>query len=327
MPIKHTLLLKIEFTFLNLKNKYPMRIISTFILSIVILQVATGQSVFPTYEDRPVWCISEFGFGTPRSTYTIELKADTTLCEKTYYPVWVKNAPQFGGETFSGNIGYLRIEDKKVWFNYGDCDFPETLLYDFNLTIGDTIYHQENSSMYGVVTKEDTIEYNGHLRRTLTIAYPSLFPIQRTWIEGIGDLFHPFNAHLCLDSSCEFTANILCFSDNNGVQYGTCTEPCAIDNTTTSIDNFQENTTQLSLAYNPVTTGSSLEVRYVFSKNQQGQFYVTNSLGQVLHQQHQQELLQEGNIRLNWSPQVSGMYWLVWQSDTGQRKAISFVVQ
>ena len=308
-----------------------MRIFSTVIFSLVMLQAITGQSVFPTYEDNPTWCVQQSDFGAPYQTFIFKLGKDTTLCDGTYTPILLCPEADSPSEMCSA-LEFIRFEGKRVYKI--DLGCFETLLYDFSLVQGDTLYHRAGSSMYGVVAKEDTIAYNGSLRRTLTIEYPQLFPfpslpIVRTWIEGIGDLFHPFNSHLCLDDgNCEFSAYVVCFSNEDGVQYGTCTEPCGIENTTTNLNYFQQNVAQLSIVNNPMNLGSPLEIRYVFSENQQGQFYVTNSLGQVLHQQqYQQELWQEGNIRLNWSPQMSGMYWLVWQSNTGQREAISFIVQ
>lgn len=291
--------------------------------------------VFPTYEDQPVWCVkeSDFFFNDLEFYYSLELLPDTAICGKRYNSLlakdYIRGRPEFR-DTSDIIVGYLRQEGQRVYQLLDSCQ--EFLLYDFSLEKGDTLVQTYQNETFKTVIQDTQFQnINGISRKAYSVVYSSTekFAIG-LWIEGLGDVLFPLIDLNCLsDPACEgaIGGRVNCITQENNVIYGDCSEACEAQNNTTRIDNFQENTTQLSLAYNPVTVGSPLEVWYVFSKNQQGRFYVTNSLGQVLHRQHQQELWQEGNIRLNWSPQVSGMYWLVWQSDTGQRKAVSFVVQ
>ncbi len=291
--------------------------------------IIQAQPVFPTYEEEPVWCVQESVFGMPPQTYLFKMGKDTTICNKIYTRIlWCPNSQS--NEAECGIWTHIRQEEGRIYRYSESC--RETLIYDFTLQQGDTIRHGlDDSYGLGVVSKVDTINYNGVLRKTLTIDYPQLFPfpmlpIKRTWIEGIGDIFHPFDHVLCLSSNCEFTSSVICFSNKNGIQYGACTEPCNIDNTTDT-DDVIKNKFIMHLSRNPVRVQERLNVYLDSTKPATGQLYIVNIFGQILYHKNLQLAGYEERMELDWAPAAAGIYWLVWQSKDGSRQSLKLVVQ
>ncbi|MDX1942309.1 MAG: T9SS type A sorting domain-containing protein [Saprospiraceae bacterium] len=311
-------------------NKFYLVIIISFVLFQSFVQ---AQNSFPKYEDKPVWCVWEHILAMPERTYSTELRADTIICGQRYNSVWANEAPLFGGGTLTGIIGYLRTEGEKVLFrNSNHCNNPERLLYDFSLEEGDTIKHSVSAFEFGIISKIDTITYNGVDRKVWIVNYPQFIPepplpLQKIWVEGIGDLFHPFRSSYCNASNCEFIARVICFSTNTGVLYGQCTEPCNIENNTTDTDDIFQEQSQLYISPNPLRSQEALQINYHFPKATEGQFFVVNTLGKVLYQQAFQAGSAEGSTSLSWSPSVAGVYWLVWQDHNGGRQALKFISQ
>lgn len=294
--------------------------------------VQQDNNVFPTYEDKPVWCVNKYGLLISNADYSIELEPDTILCGKKYNPVRVNNEPSYG-TTFTGRIGYTRTEGKKVFFRSGECNTSEILVYDFSLQVGDTIRHfQESTSNFGIISKIDTLIYNGVLRKTLTVNYPLFrdpFPTllaQRIWIEGIGDLVHPFTSSGCIKGNCEHETGLICFSANRNILYGNCTAACGIDSLTSADDIFL-NKNQLRLLNNPVALNQLLHITSNLQESTEGQLYIYNALGQVLFSQKLRLAFAGERLPLSWAPSAPGVYWLAWQSEGGERQTVQFVVQ
>lgn len=187
-----------------------------------------AQSIFPTFKDKPAWCIEKSVFGEPYQSSVWTLGADTTICGKIWNPFL--ECPTTASPCMVR--GYIRQEGQRVYRKRLDCS--EELLYDFSLQKGDTIRHQ-TAAIFGIVSDIDTIKYNGISRRTFTIYYildrGSLPPIsfRHDWIEGIGDTSNPLYPFDCIEGSCEYQSRIACFSSNGSVLYGDCTEACGID--------------------------------------------------------------------------------------------------
>jgi len=314
-----------------------MRIISTFILSIVILQVATGQSVFPTYEDQPIWCLIKNYQAPPpliESEYRLEMLEDTSICGKLYTPMIAKGIIlSLSGEKEDVIAGYIRQESKQVYQLLDSCQ--EILLYDFDRQLGDIIhYNFRGQDFTARIVEEAYHEIKGITRRVLTVIFESQHASEiHYWAEGLGDLSNPFILWECITGeACEVgsggvrAGGINCISDKSGVLYGDCPESCNI-NMTTNNSVISQLPIQFSVTKNPLIKDEQLVVRYNNPTTISGIFSITNALGQVVHQEHIPALTYKGLHQLDWYPDTVGIYWLVWQSDTGQRRAISFIVQ
>ncbi len=314
-----------------------MRIFSTCIFLIVMLQVLTGQSVFPTYEDQPVWCLIRNYQAPPpliESEYRLEMLKDTSICGKLYTPMIAKGIIlSLSGEKEDVIAGYIRQEGNQVYQLLDSCQ--EILLYDFDRQLGDIIhYNFMGQDFTARIVEEVYFEIKGITRRVLTVIFESQYASEiHYWAEGLGDLNNPFMLWECITGeACEAgsggvrSGGINCISDKNGVLYGDCPESCNI-NMTTNNNVISQLPLQFSITKNPLIKGEQLIVEYNVPTISSGTFSITNALGQVVHQEYIPALTYGGLHQLDWSADTVGMYWLTWQSDTGQRKVISFIVQ
>ena len=97
--------------------------------------------------------------------------------------------------------GVVREEDGRVYFrsngtggNYGE----EQLLYDFNLSVGDTVTVETTGETLIVVEESET-EVNGTMRRQLGLALYAIGPyppseVEEYWIEGVGSTYGFLNS-------------------------------------------------------------------------------------------------------------------------------------
>lgn len=286
-----------------------------------------AQPAFPTYEQRPVWCIKSSPFGRPQPEYTIEMRSDTVICGKKYNPLFVKNRSLGDGVIYNYISGYIRQDNKKVYQLSTDCQ-SEGLLYDFSLQVGDTVKHSYYEE--GMVSKIDTEEINGIKRKVMTIDYPVAYspfpvpPIQRFWIEGIGSPIEPYGDVGCLYSVCESASYVACLSTNAGVIFGNCTEGCGIR---TATKELSSSSLLINLAVNPIGINTSVQLRYAIENDFHGKFYVSNLLGQVLFTKSFILYQIDKSVDLPWSPTAPGIYWLVFESERGERQRLRLVAQ
>ena len=121
------------------------------------------------------------------------IRDNITLDGVDYKLVWTKS--KYG----IAKAGAVREEDRRVYYrrkisqNYQD----EVLLYDFNLTVGDTVtvnwMHQQL-----IVLEESEVEVNGTMRRQLglgryAVGYPPT-EVDEYWIEGVGSTYGFLNS-------------------------------------------------------------------------------------------------------------------------------------
>lgn len=105
---------------------------------------------------------------------------------------------QFGGDTIINSIAYkklyhrdcssnklfytasLREVNKKVLACYKDA-LQETLIYDFDLSVGDSMLSPYDNMNFYKVLKTDSVEIAGGWRKRIELDFD-------TWIEGVGTL-------------------------------------------------------------------------------------------------------------------------------------------
>ena len=145
------------------------------------------------------------------------IEGDSIIDGVAYRQAWVKgpndNEPRIDG--------FVREEDKRVYYrrqlSYGLEE--EVLLYDFNLTVGDTVTVNFGNTTL-LVMEESEVEVDGVMRRQLGLGNPDngLSPfseVDEYWIEGVG------STHGFLNSGCEpwswFGAfvHLLCYYEND----------------------------------------------------------------------------------------------------------------
>lgn len=159
--------------------------------------------------DAPIWPVLK------RTGKYCTSKKDTVLNGVTYIQLVNCNTIP------NSYRGGLRVDFKR-WYFYDKDSINEMLLYDFGLSIGDTLkepfyfeqlYLLADSIQY--VTRIDTQNYFGTDRRVLHFDGGN---DSWSWIEGIGNplgmLWDPFN------NISAYVIKLECFSKNDSVNFG-----------------------------------------------------------------------------------------------------------
>lgn len=158
------------------------------------------------------------------NTYHYYFLGDTTLDEKAYKKVFQCTDSLL---THCELVGFIRedLPSKKVW--YRKIGKEEKLLYDFDLSKGDTLemYHEQlKDTIKYTVSRIDTIHVGSSIRNRYTL---DILGWEDTWIEGIGSKFGLLNSNLYYNIVGSF-ADLLCFSDNQGNYYNPEYDACHV---------------------------------------------------------------------------------------------------
>jgi Secretion system C-terminal sorting domain len=209
----------------------------------MVLAIAQEYTPFPTTEAIWSGIFSFRNLDIPTtSCWEINLlNIDTVINGKTYKKITERG--------FSENIEALREQDKKVYIRVNNKD---SLLYNFNLKIGDTL----NNNVYGlnttmsivVITKIDSILIDGKYRKRFFGNSGVNF------IEGIGSPwgFLPL-IFIILDGS----RSLKYHSVANKILYGNINGKCDF---TKSDEISNKNQLEISITPNPITEISYLKI-------------------------------------------------------------------
>ncbi len=184
------------------------------LIFVVIVPVAFAQTYYPLVDTNKLW-------STAYETYTpwqlkskyFKFSEDTLINSYTYKKIMM-SADSL--HSVWSCIGFIREDSTKKVFNIMPPDTTESLLYDFNVNIGDTIYLHEIDFIVDTV---DTIFFGEKFRRKIII-YPyfdtSSFA-KEEWYEGIGSL------EGLLESGTAWAIGsdnfLLCFYENDILKY------------------------------------------------------------------------------------------------------------
>lgn len=141
----------------------------------------------------------------------------TIINSKTYLKLKTDNLDPI--YLFNPTYGeYYREEEGLVYMKYNE-DHEEILIYNFNLTVGETLQFPGTFAFEIEVTSIDSVILNsGEKRKRLKIQRTGL-PSQVTyWIEGIGSLSSPMNPEnmWVIDKWTE----LVCYHKANNLEYG-----------------------------------------------------------------------------------------------------------
>lgn len=217
--------------------------------------------------------------------------------------------------TYASDSIYLRNDtaNKKVWIRF-DGNNPDTLLYDFSLTVGDTLFSLARlpsppSSIYGVVDSIDTVSYGG-VKRLRFLFQPNSYTSQYI-IEGIGGTFSFLNP--LFDGYGYATSNLECFSTPSQNIYPDSATNCRL---VTKLQPVRSEIANIAIYPNPtkgvININSSLEVEIV-------QLY--NALGQQV-----QEIIpiKQDNIVIELEG-PSGVYFMCLHLKDGKSKSFKLI--
>ena len=136
-------------------------------------------------------------------------------------------------------IGLFREDNGKVFYREFDGKSSEIgnecLLYDWNLSVGDTVFVQQGDNETGLVLDAvyDTI-FNGENHRVFSLIYKSDLTLTEKWIEGIGsELGFPYSGtrlHPINPFNYDMTTGLLCYyKDGNLAWQNPECDTCVID--------------------------------------------------------------------------------------------------
>ena len=138
-------------------------------------------------------------------TETQSIRDNITLDGVDYKLVWKEDV--YDSKRIAGAV---REEDKRVYFrrkieqNYQD----EVLLYDFNLSVGDTVTVNWMGQQL-MVLEESEVEINGTMRRKL------IFGPDEYWIEGVGSSYGFLNSGY--EDIVGSFVHLLCYHENGNL--------------------------------------------------------------------------------------------------------------
>jgi hypothetical protein len=271
-----------------------------FLLS-VIFSKAFAQFSFPSTNATWIYqYYNEFHQPGPFSNY--QISGDTVIGNRNYKRIsgcatWLQIC----------NSGSIRDSNNVVYFIPDTCS-TEYVLYDFNLNIGDTLFHPYDESFTGnsfvVVMNISWVGASDGAHRRLGMN------TMDGWIEGIGSdgyLFMPTTFGNFALSGEDF---LQCMSTDSGDWYG---YPCIVP-----IDNYFEIADNIVVYPNPIGTSARVQFNRVI-KN--GELRIFNSMGELVLEE---KILSKAYYILDRKSLPNGIYFLQLKTETGivQKKII-----
>jgi hypothetical protein len=189
-------------------------------LTMAISSSVNGQQVFPTFADQPQWNVYG-GYNSFETTFyhttAWYYDLDTTFCGWNYSKVDSEALPLT-------TPAYVRVEGEQVYLRRSFiCDDPEVLMYDFGLSVGDTVVCAF-LNWEGTVTAPcwvvmiDTIVNMGNERQRLTVQSAG-FSYTHEWIRGLGSLIHPFHPIAFEEINGHGWSTLLCYWEQDEQLY------------------------------------------------------------------------------------------------------------
>ncbi len=302
-------------------------LIFTIFLSSTFTRAQTNiYHAFPdsnAYWSETSWFVTFPSFCHVINIQTIYIFGDTILGTNTYHKIFKygyissTNCPSQGNYYTKYYLGALRQDtiQKKVYY-YPSTSSNEELLYDFNLTIGDTLPISFNMGQQDTVYSIDSVLIgNSYRKRFILKSINNTFPPPDTSyaiIEGVGSTFGLLST---MDISSESGSVLICFADNG--QYYPANSNCLLSVNVSEINNQPINVT---IVPNPFYVETILQTDKSLSK---ATLAIYNSLGQKVKQLEnmngQTNILRRENL-------VSGLYYYQILVDNNILKTDKFLI-
>lgn len=281
------------------------RIYLVLFLSFIGMQLSQSQVYHPLVDTGKLWSTYHFDlFGGPPYTDFTKFQGDTTLGLYTYKKVWVDETG-WGPWSLFGSIREDAM--KKVYLVYSYTTI-ERLLYDFNVTVGDSIYLMDGVHPY-VLDSTGTFTLNtGELRKSYMFhsTIPG-YPCTETWVEGIGSLtFGVLHSGFC--GMVGDQPNMLCTWENDTLKYHWDYPECFIY---TGIDNHSEDEPGISLYPNPASDRITIKVNNI---QKELNVTVSSMKGEKLLQQ---TFMNQAEVQMDLNTLAKGIYLVKIQTRQG----------
>lgn len=313
------------------------------IICLLISWLAKSQTntyhPFPT--DDAAWNVYFYAYGGHSGwyyqyNYKFYLKNDTVIDSKNYKTIATvkryQNHNESTSDYSSGEINYpnpiaaIREEDKKIYviyFNFPNFLFPdysampviqgEHLLYDFNLQVGDSIYHDYPGTSYSncKLISIDSVFLVNSYRKTydFSVKLGSNLPDTTRVIEGIGSLTGPFmDLFPFRQHAPSLYKYLMCYGENHIIEYsynGNCN---------TIVLDVEENTLEnkVNVYPNPASSDINIQINIPSFK---GYYTLYSYTGSCIKSAQ----IQNSAINITTADLANGMYLLQIGSNDGAK--------
>jgi hypothetical protein len=293
-----------------------MRNLLTYLILFFIFSLNTiAQTYQPFPTANAMWRENSGGFQCSCcADFQYTITGDTVINTITYHKIQktgVKYQEDMIGNCTS-NIQYIinqyagsyrnDIINKKIFFIY-PFSSTDTLLYDFNLSIGDTVHPSplnDNGNFINIVTDIDSVYLGGVYRKRFKI--DSCMMQQLYYIEGIGSTYGLLSPTIC---PFEAIYNLLCFTNNNQPVYPDSSTICSIV-TSVNQNNVEDS---YNIFPNPVT--DILNITIAQNDDPTVTITIFNMIGEITFQTK----LKTNHVTINTEEFPTGIYLVQIHSD------------
>jgi hypothetical protein len=267
-----------------MKNLYRLSLVSFLLVFTISASFAQVYKPFPT--SGATWREYQNGYQCDCcSDYQLFINGDTVINTMTYHklrktgmmyfedlngnchPIFWYNINQYAGGFRNDSI------NKRVYY-FPPYALNETLLYDFNLNLGDTTvtYLSEFIGESWVVTNVDSVLIGNEYHRRLQLNDCLDKPLHI--IEGVGSTFGLLSPFICWEPWYEHVSNLMCFKQDNQTVYPDPNIDCQLVSSVNQIDDFNQDV-HVSIFPNPsndnLSITSSLMDFHICIINESGQ--------------------------------------------------------
>lgn len=313
---------------------------------ILLCKLTLSAQYFPSPQDNPRWVMNIWSLGQFLDKEEIWTEQTTVLLEgESWTPLirvhhWNPNSPLAPPNPTPDTmlLGYYRTEAEQVYYRDNSTEGSSYVrtgqIYDFSLEAGDSIYllgpantfpYREDTVLYKI-QETGTFECDGETRKWLHVNFhqepsgPSGLYHDTYWVQGIGDIQHPFIPSNCLSWSgnCESVyLDQTLFLDGDSTRITGQPFPC-VPLLTTSVWELEKENQQLTLKLfpNPVSSSSTVYIQPIREADLD-MSYVINLYapnGQLIHRSTN-DLRQP--LRLPQNMQTTGLYQVVVRNKHG----------
>lgn len=248
------------------------------LLSCMLSNLCFAQSYTPFDFNNGLWQEDYYDMQYERSYYNYYTDGDTIINGISYHQLYKKgkhtysyNGPSTFWSYYTELFGFIREDNnKKIYYKGTNNGIAEELLYDFNITLGDTIAIPPIDLMFdsAVVVAVDSVLIctSLHKRYKLSPIGTGLLH-DLYWTEGTG------STHGLIPRYYSFERGVLdvCYSDS------TCVTPCL---TILSSSSIEDQASTLATIYpNPSTETSIIRLN---NSARSTNISIINSLGQIV---------------------------------------------
>jgi len=193
-------------------------LLTIFFLSLTPNRVLLAQSL---PDSSATWTIAHISMGSYYQNNSYQVQYDTLIQDNSFKTIFFTADSVFNLSNSSYHSAVREVEDK--WYFIPENENQEYLLYDFDVTIEDTIPINnpwEDGRRDLIVFSKDSIELNDGFHKTFDVGIydgPSGQPhVIDTWIKGIGSKNGLFYSGFFL---FDIGFRLLCFREGQDLVY------------------------------------------------------------------------------------------------------------